>query len=88
MLAREPKSRFTLVYANRQVSSIMFREELEDLKDLYLNRFSLIHILGSETQEIDLFTGRIDAEKCAALFRTWIELTAVRYSLHLRARDR
>ncbi len=77
VLAREPKSRFTLVYANRQISSIMFREELEDLKNLYLGRLSVLHVLESEAQEIDLFTGRVDAEKCAALFSTWIDLKTV-----------
>ncbi|MFZ5964225.1 1,2-phenylacetyl-CoA epoxidase subunit PaaE [Thalassococcus sp. BH17M4-6] len=76
-LAREPDATFTLVYANRQVSSIMFREELEDLKNTYLGRFSVIHILGSEGQEIDLFTGRIDAEKMEMLFRLWIDAESV-----------
>ena len=77
VLAREPRSRFTLVYANRQISSIMFREELEDLKNLYLGRFSVLHILESEAQDIDLFTGRIDGEKCAALFRSWIDIRSI-----------
>ena len=77
VLAAEPKSSFTLVYANRQISTIMFREELEDLKNRYLGRLSILHILESEAQEIDLFTGRIDGEKCAALFRTWIDLPSV-----------
>ena len=77
VLAREPRSRFTLVYANRQISSIMFREELEDLKTLYLGRFSVLHILESEAQDIDLFTGRIDGEKCAALFRSWIDIRSI-----------
>ncbi|MBK4216467.1 phenylacetate-CoA oxygenase/reductase subunit PaaK [Paracoccus caeni] len=76
-LAREPKSRFTLVYANRQINSIMFREELEDLKNRYLGRFSVLHVLKSEAQEIDLFTGRIDGDKVAALFRHWIDPKAV-----------
>ncbi|MBB3396495.1 1,2-phenylacetyl-CoA epoxidase subunit PaaE [Rhizobium sp. BK060] len=76
-LAREPRSRFTLVYANRQISSIMFREELEDLKNTYLGRLSILHVLESEAQDIDLFTGRIDADKCAALFKHWIELKSV-----------
>lgn len=76
-LAREPKSRFTLVYANRQVSSIMFREELDDLKNLHLGRLSVIHVLESDTQDIDLFTGRIDGAKCTALFRSWIDLKTV-----------
>lgn len=73
ILSREPKSRFTLVYANRQVNSIMFREELEDLKNLYLGRFSVLHILETEAQEIDLFTGRVDQEKMEALFKSWID---------------
>ena len=77
VLAREPRSVFTLVYANRQISSIMFREELEDLKNLYLGRLSVLHVLESEAQEIDLFTGRIDTEKCKALFKHWIDLTSV-----------
>lgn len=77
VLAREPKSRFTLVYANRQINSIMFREDLEDLKNLHLGRFSVIHVLEQEGQEIDLFTGRVDAEKMKALFAAWIDPTSV-----------
>lgn len=73
VLAREPRSRFTLVYANRQMASIMFREELEDLKNLYLGRLAVIHVLRAEGQDIDLFTGRIDAEKLAALFAHWVD---------------
>lgn len=77
VLAREPLSRFTLVYANRQVSSIMFREELEDLKNRYLGRLSVLHILGSEAQDIDLFTGRLDADKLSALFTHWVDASEV-----------
>jgi ring-1,2-phenylacetyl-CoA epoxidase subunit PaaE len=77
VLTAEPKSRFTLVYANRQISSIMFREELEDLKNEYLGRLSVLHVLESEAQEIDLLTGRIDGEKCKALFETWIDIGSV-----------
>jgi len=77
VLAAEPHSTFTLVYANRQISSIMFREELEDLKNRHLGRLSIVHVLESEAQDIELFTGRVDAAKCAALFRTWIDLPSV-----------
>lgn len=77
VLADEPASRFTLVYANRAISSIMFREELEDLKNTYLGRFSVIHVLEQEGQEIDLFTGRIGAEKMKALFSHWLDAKAV-----------
>ena len=77
VLAAEPKSSFTLVYANRQISTIMFREDLEDLKNRYLGRLSVLHVLESEAQEIDLFTGRVDAAKCAALFKAWIDPASV-----------
>lgn len=77
VLAREPKSRFTLVYANRQISTILFREELEDLKNLYLGRLAVLHVLESEAQEIDLFTGRLDTGKCAELFKAWIDVGSV-----------
>ncbi|MFH6787336.1 MULTISPECIES: 1,2-phenylacetyl-CoA epoxidase subunit PaaE [Methylobacterium] len=77
VLVREPRSRFTLVYANRQISSIMFREELDDLKNTYLGRLSVVHVLESETQDIDLFTGRVDAAKCAELFRLWVDVKSV-----------
>jgi ring-1,2-phenylacetyl-CoA epoxidase subunit PaaE len=77
VLAREPQSTFTLVYANRGVNTIMFREELEDLKNLYMGRLTLIHVLESDAQEIDLFTGRVDQEKCAALFEHWIDIASI-----------
>ena len=77
VLAREPKARFTLVYANRQISTIMFREELEDLKNLYLGRLSVLHVLEQDAQDIDLFTGRIDAEKLKALFAHWVDAESV-----------
>lgn len=77
VLAREPDSRFTLVYANRTIKSIMFREELEDLKNRYLGRFSVIHVLEQEGQEIDLFTGRIDADKMKGLFTHWLDPNAI-----------
>ena len=77
VLRREPLSKFTLVYANRAVNTIMFREELEDLKNQYLGRINVIHILEQDAQEIDLFTGRVDAEKCAHLFKHWIPIDQI-----------
>jgi len=73
-LAREPQSEFTLVYANKAVSSIMFREELEDLKNTYLQRLTILHILETDAQEIDLFTGILDRKKCDLLFRHWVDI--------------
>lgn len=73
-LETEPHSEFTLFYGNRSASSTMFREELEDLKNLYMGRFNLIYIMSREQQDIDLYNGRIDAEKCNALFDHWIDV--------------
>jgi len=74
VMAREPTSSFTLVYGNRSTSAIMFREELEDLKNLHLGRLSIVHVLESEAGEIDLFSGRLDREKCEALFTRWVDV--------------
>ncbi len=76
-LAREPHSRFTLVYANKGVNTIMFREELEDLKNLYMGRLNVIHILEADAQEIELFTGLVTQDKCAELFKHWIDIKNV-----------
>ena len=76
-LAVEPGARFTLVYANKGVSTIMFREELEDLKNQHMGRFNVIHILETDAQEIDLFTGLVTQEKCAELFKGWIDIEHV-----------
>jgi ring-1,2-phenylacetyl-CoA epoxidase subunit PaaE len=72
-LAAEPHSRFTLIYGNRASSSVIFKEELEDLKDRYLTRLRLVFILSREQQDVDLFNGRIDAQKCDALLRHWVD---------------
>jgi ring-1,2-phenylacetyl-CoA epoxidase subunit PaaE len=77
VLAREPASRFTLVYANRTLGSIMFREDLEDLKNSHLGRLSVIHVLEQEGSEIDLFTGRVDEAKLSGLFTHWIDAGSV-----------
>ncbi|WP_146348190.1 2Fe-2S iron-sulfur cluster-binding protein [Phaeobacter marinintestinus] len=76
-LAREPKSSFTLVYANKGVNTIMFREELEDLKNQFMGRLNVIHVLESDAQDIELFTGLVTEEKCAQLFEHWIDIKSV-----------
>lgn len=76
-LSNESKSRFTLVYANRNPNTIMFREELEDLKNEYMGRLTLVHMLKDGSQDIDLFRGRIDSKKCNELFDQWIDVGTV-----------
>ncbi len=73
-LAAEPLARITLIYANRRINTIMFREELEDLKNSHIGRLNILHILEDDAQEIDLFTGRLDREKLSALFQNWIRV--------------
>ena len=71
-LAVEPQSRVTLVYGNRTSRSVMFLEELEDLKDRYLGRVQLLHILSREHQEAELLNGRIDEAKLKVLLDSLI----------------
>lgn len=76
-LEEEPLSRATLVFGNRRTDSIMFLEELEDLKNRYPGRFHLIHVLSREVQDVALFTGRIDRDKLEALFGSLIPVDQV-----------
>jgi ring-1,2-phenylacetyl-CoA epoxidase subunit PaaE len=63
-LKEEPESRFTLLYGNRDSSSIIFLDELASLKDRYLDRLSLHHFLAEEEGDIDLFNGMLDRARC------------------------
>src|SRR5690606_1109093 len=69
MLAREQKSRFVLLYGNRNAKSIMFKDQLEDLKDQFLDRLVVHHVLSREPQEIALLSGRLDGEKITSLLK-------------------
>jgi ring-1,2-phenylacetyl-CoA epoxidase subunit PaaE len=77
VLASEPHSTFTLVYGNRMLASIMFAEALEDIKNRYVDRFVMIHIISDEPQEVALFHGQLDARKCSALLETLIAVDSV-----------
>ncbi len=72
ILAREPRSRFTLVYGNRTPGSVIFNEALEDLKDLYLARFALYHVFSRDAQAVELFNGRVDGAKVSRFLDTLI----------------
>lgn len=67
VLEEEPKSQFTLFYGNRMVDSIIFREQIEGLKNEYMGRLRVHHILSREKLGSPLFAGRMTAEKCAQL---------------------
>jgi ring-1,2-phenylacetyl-CoA epoxidase subunit PaaE len=76
-LAQEPESRFTLVYGNQRVNTIMFSEALQDLKDRYPARFALIHLLSRQPQETALLNGRIDEAKVGELLRTLLPVAGI-----------
>ncbi len=64
---RDPAARATLLYGNRRAGTVMFADELADLKDRYPARLELIHVLSREPREAGLFTGRLDRDKLRAL---------------------
>ena len=63
VLAREPRSRFTLIYGNRRLASTMFKEEIEDLKNLYMTRLALHHVFSDEPGDAPLGQGVMDRRK-------------------------
>ncbi|WP_137917354.1 2Fe-2S iron-sulfur cluster-binding protein [Hydrogenophaga sp. 2FB] len=76
-LEESPTSKFTLVYGNRRMGSVMFNEALQDLKDRYASRLTLIHILSRQAQEVPLLEGRIDADKVRALIATLLPVASM-----------
>ncbi|MEH6403383.1 MAG: 1,2-phenylacetyl-CoA epoxidase subunit PaaE [Sneathiella sp.] len=68
VLETEPDSSVSLIYGNKTVASILFLEQLEDLKNKYPERLNLIYILSREQQDAELLNGRINKEKCEELF--------------------
>src|SRR6185312_6940659 len=77
VLAREPNSRFFLFYGNRSTSSMLFLEELEELKDRFMQRFSLFHVISGEEQDIPILHGRLDGEKVRVLLRSLVPAAQV-----------
>jgi ring-1,2-phenylacetyl-CoA epoxidase subunit PaaE len=74
-LAIEKSSRFTLIYGNRNRASIIFKEEIEGLKNKYIDRFRVIHILSREITDAEINTGKIDLAKCSELFTKHVEMS-------------
>lgn len=68
-LQLEPQSTFKLFYINQAVSTIILKEELEGLKNLYLDRFEIFHFLTKEERSVPLFNGRIDEKKLDIIFK-------------------
>ena len=77
VLAREPNSRFFLFYGNRSTNSMLFREALEELKDRFMQRFSVFHVISGEEQDIPILHGRLDGEKVRVLLRSLVPAASV-----------
>src|SRR3954451_2691923 len=77
VLAREPQSRFFLFYGNRSTSSMLFLEELEELKDRFMQRLSLFHVISGEEKDMALLHGRLDGEKVRVLLRSLVPAASV-----------
>ncbi len=81
VLKTEPESQFTLVYGNRNRTSIIFKEELEALKNKFMSRFRVVHVLSRELTDATINQGRIDSEKCETLFTNHVEIDADEFFL-------
>jgi ring-1,2-phenylacetyl-CoA epoxidase subunit PaaE len=77
VLAREPNSSFFLFYGNRTTDSMLFREALEELKDRFIQRLSVFHVISAEEQDIPILHGRLDGEKVRVLLRSLVPAASV-----------
>ncbi|MER5349883.1 1,2-phenylacetyl-CoA epoxidase subunit PaaE [Kitasatospora sp. NPDC002551] len=77
VLAADRTSTVTLLYGNRRSDTVMFADELADLKDRYLDRFQLVHVLSRETRDAELLSGRLDPERVGALLTALVDTAAV-----------
>ncbi|HET9642968.1 MAG TPA: 1,2-phenylacetyl-CoA epoxidase subunit PaaE [Burkholderiaceae bacterium] len=77
VLAREPQSRFTLIYSNRRPSTTMFKEEIEDLKNRYLTRLALHHVFTQEHVDAPLYAGRLTRERVLRFMQTLVDAKSV-----------
>lgn len=79
-LDTEPESAFSLFYGNRASSAVLFREEIEDLKNRYMTRLSIAYIMSREHQDIDLLNGRLDGDKVRQLQGRWLDPALIDYA--------
>jgi ring-1,2-phenylacetyl-CoA epoxidase subunit PaaE len=77
ILEGEPGSSVTLVYANRTHSSVMFVDEVHDLKDRFPSRLQIVHVLSRETQDVELFSGRLDGPRLEKILDALMPATDV-----------
>jgi ring-1,2-phenylacetyl-CoA epoxidase subunit PaaE len=73
----DPRSHVTLLYGNRRSDSVMFADEVADLKDAHPDRMHLVHVLSREAQEVELFSGRLDRERLSRLLPVTVDVAGV-----------
>ena len=73
-LAADPATEVTLLYGNRRSDTVMFADDLADLKDRYPDRFQLAHVLSREAREAEILSGRLDADRLGALIDALIDV--------------
>lgn len=76
-LTCEPESRFTLLYGNRSTASIMFLEDLAALKNRFLARLQIVHVLEDEEGDFDLLNGRLDADKIGTIVQSLVDPASI-----------
>jgi ring-1,2-phenylacetyl-CoA epoxidase subunit PaaE len=77
VLTCETDSRFFLFYGNRSTAGMLFREALEELKDRFMQRLSVFHVISGEEQDIPILQGRLDGEKVRVLLRSLVPASSV-----------
>jgi ring-1,2-phenylacetyl-CoA epoxidase subunit PaaE len=70
LLEEEPHAQVLLVYANRTHRSVMFLDDLHDLKDRFPERFQIVHVLSRERQDVELFSGRLDGDRLTRILKS------------------
>ncbi|MFL6127845.1 MAG: 1,2-phenylacetyl-CoA epoxidase subunit PaaE [Mycobacteriales bacterium] len=73
----DPAGSVTLLYGNRRTDTVMFADELADLKDAHTARLELVHLLSREAREVELHTGRLDPAKLRELLATVLDAGSV-----------
>ena len=76
-LESEPKSSFKLFFTNKNLSSIMLKEELEGLKNRFMDRFEIFYFLTKEKRNIEFFNGRLSTDKLEIIFKTIVDLNEI-----------
>ena len=77
VLSADDSSTVTLLYGNRRSGTVMFADEIADLKDTYPTRMRIIHVLSREPQEVELYSGRLDAPRLKALLPETVDVASV-----------